>query len=51
MSDFTETLQPTIFVDSDNLEVMAYAKEVVGEETDPKQQAIKLYYAIRDGFR
>ncbi len=51
MEDFTETLQPTKFVDSDHPEVMAYAKQVVGTEADPKQQAIKLYYAIRDGFR
>lgn len=44
-------LQPTSFIDSDNSAVIDFAKEAIGNETDPKEQAIKLYYAVRDGFR
>jgi hypothetical protein len=44
-------LQPTNFIDSENSAVINFAKEVIGNNTDPKKQAIKLYYAVRDGFR
>lgn len=44
-------LQPTYFIDSDHPDVINYAKRVVGDETDPTQQAIKLYLAVRDDFR
>ncbi len=44
-------LQPTYFVDSNHPDVIRFAKETVGEETDPKKQAIMLYLAVRDGFR
>lgn len=44
-------LQPTNFVNSDHPKVIAYAKEIVKEETDPKAKAILLFYHIRDAFR
>lgn len=44
-------LYPTYFIDCNHEDVIAYAKNIVGDEQDKKQQAIKLYLAIRDGFR
>jgi transglutaminase-like putative cysteine protease len=45
-----EYLKPTEFLDFDNAEVRAYAiRNSVGAETD-KEKAIRLYYAVRDGF-
>jgi transglutaminase-like putative cysteine protease len=43
-------LRPTTLVDSDNADVMAFAKEVVGNETDETEKAKKLYLAVRDRF-
>jgi len=43
-------LAATPFIDSDHAAVRALAREVVGEETDSKAKAIRLYYAIRDRF-
>ncbi|MFT3855059.1 MAG: transglutaminase family protein [Ilumatobacteraceae bacterium] len=44
-------LSPTWFVDSDHPDVAAFAEQAVGERTDPTEQAIALFYAVRDGFR
>lgn len=44
-------LQATDFIDSDNSEVISFAQQAIGKTTDPKEQAIKLYYAVRDEFR
>jgi transglutaminase-like putative cysteine protease len=44
-------LLPTYFIDCDHPDVIAYTKAIVGEEQDKKQQAIKIYKAVRDGFR
>ncbi len=44
-------LQPTYFVDSDHPDVIAYARKIVKDETDPVKQAILLYLAVRDGFK
>ena len=43
-------LQPAEFVNSDSEDVIAFAKKAVGNSTDPIEQAVKLYYAVRDGF-
>ena len=43
-------LRPTYFVDSDHPDVIKYAHQIIGEEKDPVQQAIKLYLAVRDDF-
>src|SRR5690554_6477191 len=43
-------LTPTYFVDSDHEDVIQYTKDIVQGETDPVQQAIMLYLAVRDGF-
>ena len=44
-------LEPTWFIDSDDPEVVAFATEAVGDVTDPTEKAIRLFYAVRDGFR
>lgn len=44
-------LKSTDFIDSDNSEVIRFAQQTIGQTTDPKEQAIKLYYAVRDEFR
>lgn len=44
-------LQPTVLVDSDNPAVQAFARQAVGDATDEVEQAVRLYYAVRDGFR
>ena len=44
-------LAPTYFIDSDHPDIVNYTRRVLDGETDPKKQAIKLYYAVRDDFR
>ena len=42
-------LSPTPIIDSDHPAVIAYARAAVGEATDPRERAIRLYRAVRDG--
>jgi transglutaminase-like putative cysteine protease len=44
-------LSPTDFIDSDHPAVIAFADAAAGHRTDPTEQAIALFYAVRDGFR
>ncbi|MCP5027273.1 MAG: transglutaminase family protein [Actinomycetia bacterium] len=44
-------LEPTWFLDSDSPEVETYATQAVGDATDPTEQAIRLFHAVRDGIR
>lgn len=44
-------LLPTEFIDSGDSLIIDFAESVIGHVEDPKQQAMKLYYAVRDGFR
>jgi transglutaminase-like putative cysteine protease len=44
-------LEPTDIIDSDSKSIIEHAKEVVDEINNPIEQAIKLYYAVRDGIR
>jgi len=46
-----EYLQPTPTIDSDHVAVKEFAKLHCGEHTDPRRQAVQLYYAVRDGIR
>lgn len=44
-------LRSTAILDSDHPEITAYAsKTVSGTGGDPRQQAVKLFYAVRDGI-
>jgi len=44
-------LQPAKFVDSDTKEVIEFAKVSIGNSKKPLEQAIKLYYSVRDGIK
>lgn len=44
-------LSPTKFIDSNSPQIIKFAKETVGHETTNIGKAVKLYYAVRDGFR
>ena len=41
----------TSFLDIDHPLVAEFAKAAVGKETDPVRKAVRLFYAVRDGFR
>ncbi len=43
-------LQPAEFINSDSEEVKLFSKKIIGTTTNPREQAVKLYYAVRDGF-
>ena len=44
-------LRPTFFIDSDDPRIVAFARDSAGEASAPRAKAIRLYYAVRDGFR
>lgn len=50
-SSVSEFLQAAEVVDSDHPAVQAYAREHAGASANPREQAVSLYYAVRDGFR
>lgn len=50
MEDFNKYLDATPYVDSDNPNIVAFAYKAVGTSTNPVEQAVKLYYAVRDKF-
>ena len=43
-------LQPAEFINSDSEAVILFTQKIIGTTTDPIEKAIKLYYAVRDGF-
>jgi transglutaminase-like putative cysteine protease len=43
-------LRPTVYIDSDHPAVIAYVQEHTSA-IEPIDQAVELYYAIRDGFK
>lgn len=45
-----EYLQPTDVIDSDHPAVLAFAQEAAGTAQESVQQAVRLYYAVRDGI-
>lgn len=48
----TETyLKPGRLIESDDPAVIDFAKQAVGEETNTKQKALRLFYAVRDDVR
>jgi hypothetical protein len=46
-----ETLAITEFLDWDTTSVREYAEKAIGAERDPVQQAIRLFYTVRDKIR
>ncbi len=49
--DLTQYCEASATVDSDNPSVMDFARRNMGSSPDPKELAIHLYYAVRDGIR
>lgn len=45
-----EYLKSTEFVDSDSPEIRDFARKAVAGATMPREKAVKLYYAVRDGI-
>lgn len=45
-----EFLEPTEFIDSDSPDIQAFAQQAVAGAILPREKAIKLYYAVRDGI-
>ncbi|MDD5344583.1 MAG: hypothetical protein PHW12_09205, partial [Smithella sp.] len=45
-----EYLKPTEFIDSNAPEVQAFALNAVTGAKTPREKAVKLYYAVRDGI-
>jgi transglutaminase-like putative cysteine protease len=50
-SDMQQYLQPSPTVDSNNPSVVEFARKNCGESKDKIDQAVSLYYAVRDGIR
>jgi transglutaminase-like putative cysteine protease len=46
-----EYLRPTWFIDYDTPAVADHAREVIGESTDKREIAVRLFYDVRDGIR
>lgn len=44
-------LAPTWFIDSDDDAVARFTSKSVGDASDPTDIAVRLFYAVRDGFR
>ncbi|MHB8138033.1 MAG: transglutaminase-like domain-containing protein [Smithellaceae bacterium] len=45
-----EFLKPTEFIDSNSPEVLAFAQKAVPGAKTPREKAVRLYYAVRDGI-
>src|SRR4051812_46684501 len=44
-------LAPTWFIDADDPAVVAFADAAAGDASDRRDVAVRLFYAVRDGFR
>ncbi len=51
MNPKKQHLQPTTIIDSDHESVQSFAHQHVGSSNNPADQAVSLYYAVRDGIR
>jgi transglutaminase-like putative cysteine protease len=49
--EMRQYLQPSATVDYDDKAVAAFAKGRAGDSADHREQAVSLYYAVRDGIR
>lgn len=45
-----EYLTPTAMIDSNATTITAHTMDIIGVSKDPVEQAVKLYYAVRDGI-
>lgn len=44
-------LRPTYYIDSDHPDIIAYSRQHAGSDKSPLENAVSLYYAVRDGIR
>jgi transglutaminase-like putative cysteine protease len=51
MNPNQQHLRPTPIINSDHEAVRAYARQHAGHSEEPIEQAVSLYYAVRDGIR
>ncbi len=51
MNQEKASTQPATMVDSDHPDVVAFAKSATTGVVGARDRAVKLYYAVRDGFR
>lgn len=51
MTDLTEFLVPTSFIDSDHPDVQRFAQKTAGNAQTDLDKAVRLYYAVRDEIR
>lgn len=49
--DLEQYLKPTEAIDCDHPDVIAFAREAVGNATDEREKARRVFYAVRDGVR
>ena len=49
-AEVTAALKPSYFVDSDSPAIFEYAERVCEGALSPREQAVRLYYAVRDGL-
>ena len=50
-TELQAALRPTPTLDSDHPGLQAWVRNTVGHGASPREQAVRLYYAVRDGFR
>jgi transglutaminase-like putative cysteine protease len=50
MDSIAQCLEATDIIDANNVEVRAFAEEIVGDARSPVDKAVRLYYAVRDGI-
>jgi transglutaminase-like putative cysteine protease len=50
-SELKAYLKSTPTIESEHPEIVAFAREKVGDARDPTDIAVRLYYAVRDGIR
>ncbi len=50
-ADLAACVRPTHFIDSDHPDVIAFARTAAGDAATPTEQAVRLFYAVRDGLR
>ncbi len=49
-AEVTAALKPSYFVDSDTPEITEYAERACEGALSPREKAVRLYYAVRDGL-
>jgi transglutaminase-like putative cysteine protease len=49
-TDVSRWLATTEFLDHDDPAVQAFARDAVGDATDHREMAVRLFYRVRDGF-